>query len=155
MTTCYVFADPHDSRFGVSTNNPPITGGQVIDAFEDDEGTAHEMRLRKAEQRNSPMRLEHSGQPFPERYPANRNGYLEARMLAGSLHEVAPTASVQLVTSRGVAVPLRRTDHFIPFVSPPAEEVPPPPHLTEEGGCMAPLWRRRRRAREWRVFGRR
>ena len=139
MPTCYVFADPDGSRLGVGIYNPPVTGGQVIDMFEDDEGSPHERRLAIAEQRNSPMRLERSGQRFPERYPANRDGYLDARLLAAALHNVAPTAPVQLVTSRGVAVPLRRTDHFIPFVPPPgAEEVPPPSPPSEEGGYMAP-----------------
>src|SRR5579864_2779382 len=88
MTTCYVFADPDGSRLGVGPCNPPITGGQVIDMFEVDEGSPHRRRLAIAEQRNSPMRLERSGQPFPEHFPANRDGYLEARLLAGALRNV-------------------------------------------------------------------
>jgi hypothetical protein len=126
-TTCYVFADPDGSRFGVSTNNPPVTGGQVIDAFEDNGGT-HEDRLRTAKQRNSPLRLERleraSWQPYPESFPADRDGYVEARVLAGALRG-ATSEALRLVTRDGVVVPLRPADPLVPFV--PDVRRPPEP----------------------------
>lgn len=57
MKTWHVYVNPKAHTIGVGPSNPPVTGSVVFDTFEL-EGGADEDRLRIADERNGPMRLE-------------------------------------------------------------------------------------------------
>jgi hypothetical protein len=107
MKTWHAFADPKaPPRIGIGANDPPVTGGVVFDTFEHDGGT-HADRLRIAEERSSPLRVERlergSWQPYGEKFPANGSGYDEALMFMQAITSVG--GEVRLVTRNGTVLP--------------------------------------------------
>lgn len=99
----HVFVDLDEGRrrLGVTTSNPPVTGGFVIDTFEHPEASQAEL-LAAAAGRNGPLRIQYANGELGESFPATASGLDEACMLCGALAKHG--REIRLVTSRGVMI---------------------------------------------------
>jgi hypothetical protein len=104
MCTYHVFVDvtSNPRRFGVTPNDPPVTGGVIVDSFEHEEAP-HNALLRIAEQRNGPLRLETRERgTMAEQCPATDTGLDEAMGIGSSLADAG--SETQLATSKGTMI---------------------------------------------------
>ena len=105
MPTYHVYVDLNARQLGVSTVNPPVTGGTAIDSFQH-AVAPHTALLAVANQRNSPMRFEYSSggswQPGSESFEATSIGLDEALGYGGALAKL--NTSVRLVSALGYVI---------------------------------------------------
>jgi hypothetical protein len=97
--TYYAYANAYSSppMVGLSTSDPPMTGGVVFWRFETEE-TDHTKRLFAVEKLGPPFRLENDGgQIIGNPRPATQWGLDEALMEASALASVEPTRVMRLV----------------------------------------------------------
>jgi hypothetical protein len=108
MKTWHVYANPKARLIGIAASDPPVTGGVVFDTFEHDGGT-HADRLRIADERNGPLRLQcfERGvwRTTPETFPLTDAGYDEAIMSLYARNSPSTQGQMRLVTGRGTVVP--------------------------------------------------
>jgi hypothetical protein len=104
LRTYHVFVDTESRpvRFGVTSSNPPATGGFIVDSFEHPEAPDTELRAVAAS-RNGPLRMQYPNGELGEAFSADPAGLDEGLMLGDALLG-ASGANHRLVTSRGVTI---------------------------------------------------
>ena len=101
MKTSHAFVrlEPGMPVFNVTTSNPPVTGGVVVDTFEHDEGLSAAQVLEIARARNLPFSMVYPDGQVGEAF----DNLDEALSLAWSRAR-AQAFGHKLVTSQGVAI---------------------------------------------------
>ncbi len=97
MATYFAYANPNVRLVGLTTRDPPLTGGTIFWELQTGE-VDHNRRIAIVEKEAPPFRLENGdGQTIGGPFPASTSGLEEALMYAKALAQQSPSAPMRLV----------------------------------------------------------